>query len=181
MRITGGEYCGRRLEPLKDKTIRPTTDKVRQAIFNMLDSRDLISRRIVLDAFCGTGSLGLEALSRNATYCIFCDISKRSLELSKQNASRLGLPGKSDFLLMDSTKPKAAQKQANLVFLDPPYRQGLVSQTLRALKDKDWFGHDAVIVVETEKNAAFLFPEPFTVFHEKTYGDTSVLLLKTGT
>lgn len=104
MRIIGGSARGRTLKTPVGQDIRPTSDKVRLAIFNALFSRGGVAGKIVLDAFCGTGALGCEALSQGATKSIFCDISKVSLGLAKENAAALGFTDRSEFILKDAAK-----------------------------------------------------------------------------
>ncbi len=179
MRITGGEYGGRILEAPKDNKIRPTSDKVRLAIFNMLDSRGLVEDAIVLDAFCGTGALGIEAISRGAAQAVFIDKNRSSLDLSKKNYSALKIAVESHFLLKDSSK--IGEKPSNiapatLVFLDPPYNQNLVPLTLESLLSGGWLVEGAHIVVETEKGS-FLAISGFQTLIERDYGDTRIALL----
>ena len=129
MRITGGLHRSRKLETPKNDAVRPTSDKVRQALFNMLNSRGLVRDAVVLDAFCGTGALGLEALSQGAARAIFIDKAKSSTDLCHQNIETLNVGDQSCVLLQDSAKIKLRPDgipHVELVFLDPPYRKGLV-------------------------------------------------------
>ena len=105
MRITGGEFSGRILEAPKGSDIRPTSDKVRLAVFNMLNSRGLVENAIVLDAFCGTGALGLEALSWGAAHAVFIDKNRTSLDLCKRNCAALKITDRADHILKDASKP----------------------------------------------------------------------------
>ncbi len=179
MRITGGIYGGRALEAPKDRTIRPTSDKVRQALFNMLNARGLVEDAAVLDAFCGTGALGLEALSWGASCCTFIDKNRTSLELCRRNFAALKSDAQQYFLLKDAAKPgiKPAEiAAANLVFLDPPYKQDLVQQSLKGLIEGGWLARGAHVLVECEKayNVRNLAHE---VLLTRNYGDTQVALL----
>ena len=209
MRIVAGAYGGRRLEVPKGRDIRPTSDKVRGAIFNALRSRGAVEGARVLDAFCGTGALGLEALSQGAVHCSFLDKSRESLELAKRNAQALGLlspslrgaqrrgnpepqdgsrdcfagarnDGKTaEFLLKDSTKLGTCPYDPfALIFLDPPYDQGLISPALAGLHDGGWLADGAFIVAETEKRWSGDIPPAYTALDEKTYGDTKVVFLR---
>jgi len=177
MRIIGGLCRGRPLITPKGKDIRPTSDKVRLAIFNALYSRAAVEDAIVIDAFCGTGALGLEALSQGAGECLFCDSSRDSLSLAKNNAGNLGLSAQSRFKFSDATKlgkcPEG-QRKATLVFLDPPYRKGLVPPTIEALKKGEWISPDALFVIETEKEWNEDLGSGEIVF-DKLYGDTRVM------
>jgi len=186
MRITGGEYRGRLLQSPKDRTIRPTSDKVRLAIFNILNSRGLVQQAVVLDAFCGTGALGLEALSWGALCCTFMDKNRESLSLSKENFAALKIDAKQSFLLKDATKPgeKPAEiMAADLVFLDPPYRQDLIPASLSSLEKDGWIAQGAHILVESEDSfdPAGLSPLGYDVLMIRDYGDTRIALLKRNT
>ena len=179
MRITGGTYGGRLLKAPSGRDVRPTSDKVRQAIFNILNSRGLVDGAHVLDGFCGTGALGIEALSWGAAHCTFVDKSKASLDLCKENFAALKIPTPATFVLKDAVtlgpKPENAPL-ADLVFLDPPYRQGLVTLSLIGLVEKGWLATDANVLIETEK----FFAEPqrgFDTLMERDYGDTRIALL----
>jgi 16S rRNA (guanine966-N2)-methyltransferase len=177
VRITGGLYRGRILEAPKGRDIRPTSDKVRLAIFNMLNGRGLVRDAVVMDAFCGTGALGIEALSWGAKHCLFIDQARVSLDLCKKNCAALDVKYAS-FLLKDSSKlgeRPSSIPAANLVFLDPPYRKGLVEESIRALTDGGWLAEECYLVIETEEN----FDEGLIdadILVSKTYGDTKVTL-----
>lgn len=182
MRITGGEFGGRILEAPKGRDIRPTSDKVRLAVFNMLNSRGLVDDAVVLDAFCGTGALGIEALSWGASHAIFIDKNKKSLDLCKKNCQTLGLKDTVTHILKDSSKlaPRPADLlAADLVFLDPPYRQDLVLQTLQSLSANGWLrqtGHSILVESERQLDPALLTQEGYEVSVTKDYGDTRILL-----
>ncbi|HOO81725.1 MAG TPA: 16S rRNA (guanine(966)-N(2))-methyltransferase RsmD [Alphaproteobacteria bacterium] len=179
MRIVAGKYGGRRLEVPGGRDIRPTSDKVRGAVFNALESMGAVRGARVLDCFCGTGALGLEALSRGAEFCSFMDKDKRSLALTRSNAERLDAALQSEFFLRDAQRfirPSSMPKYS-LVFLDPPYRKGLIDIVLQALEEGECFDTAAVIVLESEKGYAPNMSGSFTVQSTKTYGDTQVQFL----
>jgi len=179
MRITGGTHRGRILQSPKDRSIRPTSDKVRLAVFNILNARGLVQDSVVLDAFCGTGALGLEALSQGALCCTFMDKNRQSLNLTRSNFAALKMDVKHSFVLKDATKAGERPHDvmpATLVFLDPPYNQGLVAQSLSGLIQNGWIEQTAHILIESEKNldAAIM---GFEVLMARDYGDTKVSLL----
>jgi 16S rRNA (guanine966-N2)-methyltransferase len=183
MRITAGAWRGRNLLPPADKSIRPTSDKVRQALFNMLTSRDALADAVALDICCGTGALGLEALSRGAAHCVFIDRDRGSLDLCRKNAVQCGAGDTASFLFADAAKLPAAKVTATLAFIDPPYRQNLVPAILQGLAAQDWLADDAIIVAETERGAVPL-GDDFTLLQSRDYGDTTIHLVeyrKTGT
>jgi 16S rRNA (guanine966-N2)-methyltransferase len=180
MRIVAGLYGGRRLNVPKDNAIRPTSDKVRGAIFNALVSQGCVEDARVLDCFAGSGALGLEALSRGAQHCTFIDISKHSLALARENAELLGAQGHADFMIKDATKLEPLRtggEKYDLVFLDPPYRKSMVEPVLSRLADGGWLAPHARIVVECEAELTAQWAGSFSVHGTKTYGDTQVIFL----
>lgn len=177
MRITGGIHRSRKLETPKSDAVRPTSDKVRQALFNMLNSRGLVHDAVVLDAFCGTGALGLEALSRGAIRAVFIDKAKSSIDLARQNIKNLDVQDQSFFFLQDSAKVKARPEDiphVNLVFLDPPYHNGLVEKALNSLQAGNWLAEDCFFIIETAKDENLIL-DGLTIIQKKTYGDTEIV------
>ncbi len=171
MRITGGTYRGRILESPKDDKIRPTTDKNRQAIFNVLmHSEYSIADAKTLDMFCGTGAMGLEALSRGVGTVTFLD---KNPDLAKRNAHNIGVMAVCSFLKQDalSLKPKV---QYDLIFIDPPYRQDLAAKALTHLHTGNMLAERCVVVVETEKKAPLPCFDGLKVFQDKAYGDSQI-------
>lgn len=181
MRIIGGSARGRQLKTPVGQDIRPTSDKVRSAIFNGLFSRGGVVDAVVIDAFCGTGALGLEALSQGAQTTYFFDNARVSLSLAKENAADLGFLDKAVFVQKDATKlgdKPAANLPATHVFLDPPYRKNLIHPTLDVLKAGGWLAEDAIIIIETEKETDPI--DTFgTITFDKTYGETRVYFIQT--
>lgn len=181
MRIVSGKYGGRRLEEPKGRDIRPTGDKVRGAVFNALRSRGAVEGAVVLDAFCGTGALGLEALSQGASTCTFVDKARESLDLCRRNAQALGAVDAAQFLLRSAEKiGRKAEDMlpASLIFLDPPYGKGLVPAALEALSAGGWIEDGAWIAIESEKAFDGVLPGFCAVESEKTYGDTKVIFAR---
>ena len=178
MRITGGTHRSRKLETPKSDAVRPTSDKVRQAVFNMLNSRGAVDGAVVIDAFCGTGALGLEALSQGASFCIFFDKNKNSVDLCRANIISLKEENNSKVMMQDVTKVKPRPDDilsASLVFLDPPYRQGLVEKAVTALFEADWLEKECMFVIETAKDE-ILQSGLIQQSDEKIYGDTKIIL-----
>lgn len=181
MRVTGGEYRGRILEAPKGNDVRPTSDKVRLAIFNMLNSRGLIDDAVVLDAFCGTGALGIEAISWGASEAVFVDKARSSLDLARRNCATLGIEA-AHFILKDSSKigPKPdSVPEANLIFLDPPYRKDLVRLSLETLHQNGWLsqtGHSILVECERQLDPGAITQAGYDILVTKDYGDTRVLL-----
>jgi 16S rRNA (guanine966-N2)-methyltransferase len=179
MRIIGGTARGRLLKTPVGQEIRPTSDKVRLAIFNALYSRGGVVDKVVLDAFCGTGALGCEAISQGAVKSIFCDISRQSLTLAKENAAALGFEDRAEFILKDAAKLGSRPDKtlpADIIFLDPPYRKNLVTPTLEVLESGNWLADNSLIVIETEIGAKLEKNYGEIVFN-KTYGETQVSII----
>ncbi|HBT20039.1 MAG TPA: 16S rRNA (guanine(966)-N(2))-methyltransferase RsmD [Peptococcaceae bacterium] len=178
MRIIGGKYKGRRLKTPKDnKIIRPTSDRVKEAIFNILGEKVQNSR--VLDLFCGTGSLGLEALSRGASHVVFVDKSSLSLKLVKSNLELIGECEKALLIKSDVFKAfgrlAAEKKVFDVVFVDPPYKERFHKAILEELALKGLMEKEGVVVYETSKKYEFAEPIPlFVMTRSKGYGDTKV-------
>ena len=187
MRITAGRFGGRALiSPDSDRT-RPTSDKVRQAIFNVLHHHDfgagaIVEGARVVDLFAGTGALGLEAISRGAHYALFVEDDAESRAVIRSNVEALGLTGATKVWRRDATNlgpmPAGAGGPFDLAFLDPPYRRGLVVPTLTSLRGGGWLKNDAILVVETEKDFDSSFPQDFIFLDDRLYGDTRVFFLR---
>ncbi|MFA7276966.1 MAG: 16S rRNA (guanine(966)-N(2))-methyltransferase RsmD [Pseudobdellovibrionaceae bacterium] len=181
MRIIGGSKRGATLLTPQGDDIRPTTDKVRLAIFNALFSRDAVRDAVVLDAFCGTGALGLEALSQGAASCQFFDSSPVSLALARKNAAALEFTPRCHFGHHEAQHIKAkpvAVAPFTLVFLDPPYGKNLVAPVVTALQKGEWLAKDAWLVIESERDAAFTL-SGFACDFDKHYGIVRITLWRT--
>lgn len=180
MRIVSGIYGGRRLQAPEGRDVRPTSDKIRGAIFNALLSRIDLEGVRVLDVFSGSGALGLEALSRGAGHCTFVDSSRTSLALARENAEILGAEAV-EFIRSDAAALRSCSgAKAGLVFLDPPYDKGLSVPALQAFHDGGWIAQGAICVLEVEARFENVLPDAYSVVHEKAYGGTRVLYLGYG-
>jgi 16S rRNA (guanine966-N2)-methyltransferase len=182
MRIISGIYGGRNLEAPKNKAIRPTSGKVRGAIMNALGSLGAIDGADVLDGFCGTGALGIEALSRGAAGCLFIDSEREALNLARSNAALVGAQ-ECNFMLKDLAKLPARPDQEpmkTLVFLDPPYGKDMLPGALAALVNGGWLAPQAICVLEEDKVWRAQVPPGFTILSDKNYGDTKVVITRVG-
>jgi 16S rRNA (guanine966-N2)-methyltransferase len=186
MRITSGKFGGRTLVTPDDQRVRPTSDKVRQAIFNILEHRDFengftLENAAVIDLFAGTGALGIEALSRGAKFCLFVDDDADSRGLQRQNVETLKLTGVSKIWRRDAGDLGPLNTGSggpfNLAFLDPPYHKGLAEKALISLKDGGWLAADAVIVAETAQDEALDAPG-YTLLDERSYGAACIRILR---
>jgi 16S rRNA (guanine966-N2)-methyltransferase len=185
MRISGGKLGGRRLATPADTSVRPTSDRTRQAIFNMLRHKDFgidfaLEGAAVLDLFAGTGALGIEALSQGARWCLLVDDNADSRALQRENVEALGLTGATRIWRRDATDlgpiGPSAGGPFNLVFLDPPYRKGLIPRALQSLKDGCWLADKALLVAETEAMEPLEAPG-YEIIEERDYGETRVRFL----
>ncbi len=185
MRIVGGKFKGRTIHSPDGRATRPTTDRVREAIFNRLEhgvAGFSIDGARVLDMFAGTGALGLEALSRGARNVLFIDDSEAARGLIRRNADELGVVGLAKIWRRDAAKlgPCAPMSPFGLVFMDPPYGKGLTDKSLAALVAGGWLEPGAVVVAEEAAKAEIAVPEVFEVLNDSRYGDTRVLTLRFG-
>lgn len=188
VRITGGEFRGRLIKVPQGLNVRPTTDKNRQAIFNIIQKYGHPVGSHVLDLFCGTGALGLEAISRGALSCTFVDKDKTSIVFARENADALGVNSYATFIHREAAKigsRPSGVAQAGLVFIDPPYRQGLISPALAALVQSAagknaWLVLQAIIVIESETDVPDdeLSGLPFDLLDIRHYGETMIRLLR---
>ncbi len=185
MRVIAGSHRGRRLEAPSGDAVRPTADRTREAVFNILahagwgaDGGAVLPGARVLDAFCGSGALGLEALSRGAAACTFLDSATAALECTRRNAATLREEARASMIRADALKPPPAREPATLAFLDPPYGRDLPGPALTALAAHGWFCPGAVIVVETSAQDV-LPPLPFCeLLDERRYRLTVVRFLR---
>ena len=186
MRIVAGKHRSRRLLAPPGRGIRPTADRTRESLFNMLATRgsgggSAVVGAMVLDGFCGTGALGLEALSRGAAHAVFIDLGRPALEACRANVAELGEERHSLVLTGDVTGPPALPAGCaprDLVLLDPPYRSGLAAPAIAALDASGWLAEDPLLIVELSAKDPFDPPAGFSVTDERRYGAARVLLLR---
>ena len=183
MRVVGGSLRGRALAAPGDQRIRPTSDRVREAIFNILahgiDDFTLEGARVV-DLFAGTGALGIEALSRGARFCLFVEEQAEARALIRQNVEAFGLTGATKIFRRDATDlgPLQGGTAYRLALLDPPYGQGLAEKALAAAAVGGWLADKALCVVEERKDAKIELPAQFALVDARTWGDTCVTFLR---
>src|SRR5436190_23488746 len=182
MRIVGGRLRGRALAAPKSQAIRPTADRLRESLFNILMHAygDPVSGARVLDLFAGTGALGFEALSRGAKFAQFVDDGADARALLRQNVEALGLAAITRIFRRDATKlgPVHPVEPFSLVFLDPPYAKGLAEKALASLRDGGWLTPGALLVVEEAKAAAFAAPDGYEELERRAYDDTEFVFLR---
>jgi 16S rRNA (guanine966-N2)-methyltransferase len=190
MRIVAGRHRGRTIAAPAEAAVRPTTDRVRENLFNILahgrlsaGDRALLDGATVLDAFAGSGALGLEALSRGAADAVFLDNELTALECIRRNAAALGEVQRSVIVQADASVPPTPAKvrghpgPRSLLFLDPPYRSGLAAAALAGLTAAGWLAPAAFAVVELAAGEPLALPPGFTLADERRYGRTRVVFL----
>jgi len=183
MRIVGGRLRGAKLATPQDQRLRPTSDKVRESVFNILahgiEDFEIEGARVI-DLFAGTGALGCEALSRGAVFCLFVDDAPTSRGLIRQNIENLSLTGVTRVFRRDAARlgPAGSVKPFDLLFADPPYGQGLGERALAAAAEGGWLTPEAICVVEERADADFAAPDVFTTLDQRRYGDTAVTFLR---
>ena len=180
MRIIAGKFRGRRLASVgkgdASAHLRPTSDRVRESLFNVLSHLDVLDGTIVLDLFAGTGALGLEALSRGAAHVSFVENGRTSQNLIRENIKITGCQDQARLINRDATRLGQADTPATLVFLDPPYGKGLGERALASARSAGWLAENALIV--WEEATPVEVPEGFVLEDRRSYGGTHITLMR---
>jgi len=183
MRIIAGRFKGKTLDAPKGLNTRPTSDRVREALFNVLEhgapAVDFEGAR-VLDLFAGSGALGLEALSRGARYGLFIEDYAGARGAIRRNVEAMGLTGITKIWRRDATKLGPAGNLApfDLIFCDPPYGKGLGERALASAVEGQWIAPQAIAVLEERTGLAPAWPAPFEEIDRRRYGDTEIAIAK---
>jgi len=185
MRIVAGRHRGRRIAAPEGHDVRPTSDRAREGLFNILEhgsftadgTSPLIDAR-VLDVFAGSGALGLEALSRGAAHVTCIETSAVARSTLRANAKALGETARVTVLQGDATKPPTATEPCHLVLMDPPYRSGLAAPALAALAERGWLAGGAICVAEISAAEALDPAAGFTPLDERRYGKAKIVFLR---
>lgn len=183
MRIVGGVHRGRRLLAPPGEAVRPTSDRARQALFNILShgrfaaAGSPFAGKPVLDAFAGTGAFGLEALSRGASEAVFIENAREALTVLRRNIAALGEEDRTRVIGGDATRPARAVVACAVTYLDPPYHSGLGATALSALRNAGWLAADGLAIVEVAAREGFAAPAGFTVAEERVYGAARLIFL----
>jgi len=182
MRIVGGQFRGRALKSPSSNAIRPTSDKLRESIFNILAHAydDPITDARVLDLFAGTGALGLEAMSHGAKFALFIDEDAEARGLIRANIEMLSLTGMTKIFRRDASKmgELGALAPFDLVFCDPPYGKGYAEKSLTSARQGKWLSPSAFLVIEEAVKSAFKTPEGFEELERREYGDSEIVILR---
>ena len=182
MRVVGGRLRSRPIAGPKGEGLRPTADRLREALFNILAHGygDPVAGARVLDLFAGTGALGIEAISRGAAYALFVDEGVEARALLRQNTETLGLGGVTRIFRRDATRlgPAHPLEPFSLAFLDPPYGKGLAEKALTSARAGGWLQPQVLVVVEEAADAGFAAPQGFEELERRTYDDTEFVFLQ---
>lgn len=179
MRIISGKFRGKKLKTPATSNIRPTLDRVKEDIFNILKHRFgiLFSNIIAIDMFAGTGALGIEALSRGAKQVTFIDSGKEAIRLIQDNTRTLG--ANINIIQQDITALKANPFDPfDLLFMDPPYKKVKIDNILENLHKNRWITSSTYLVIEQSKEEHTILPSPFTVLHSKEYTATRIMFIQ---
>ena len=181
MRVVGGRLGSRPLKGPKSQDIRPTSDRLRESLFNILAHGygNPVGGARVLDLFAGTGALGIEAVSRGATFALLVDEGVEARAIIRDNVETLGLGGVTRLFRRDATKlgPVYPVEPFNLAFLDPPYGKGLAEQALISAREGSWLLPGSLVVVEETADAAFTVPSGYAEQERRPYDDTMLIFL----
>lgn len=183
MRVVGGRLKGRAIEAPKGAATRPTSDRVREALFNILahgvEGWSIEGRR-VLDLFAGSGALGIEAVSRGAALCVFVEDDADARGAIRANVEALGLGGVTKIFRRDATVlgPAGKHDDFDLVFLDPPYDKGLAERALSSAEAGGWLAAGALVVIEERAGADLMVPPQYIEIDRRTWGDTQVAFMR---
>jgi 16S rRNA (guanine966-N2)-methyltransferase len=182
MRIDAGSHRGVKLVSQEGLDTRPTSDRARQAVFNILaHTYDALRDAKVLDVFAGSGAMGLEALSRGAERASFLESDRSAAEAIKKNIAACREQARAQLFINDARKPPRAAANwgpASLVFLDPPYGKDLLLPALTALRTAGWIAPEAVLVAEMGRKDAFTAPDGFELLDDREYGKARMVLLR---
>jgi len=182
MRVVGGKLRSRPIAGPKSDAVRPTSDRLREALFNILTHSygNPVTGARVLDLFAGTGALGIEAISRGADYALFVDEGVEARALLRDNVESLGLGGVTRIFRRDASRlgPAHPLDPFSLIFLDPPYGKSLAEKSLISARDGGWLMPEALLVVEEAADAGFKTPEGFVELERRRYDDTEFAFIR---
>ncbi len=186
MRVVGGSLRGRRLQAPPDRSLRPTAERTRESLFDLLtqgravDGEDAVRGATVLDAFAGTGALGIEALSRGAEGATFLEKAPAACDLIRRNLTALGIAAKGRVQVGDALRPPPSRRPVDLCLMDPPYAEDLGGAAITALARAGWIGPETLIALELASKEPPELPPEVAVLDDRRYGRARVLLLRFG-
>ena len=185
MRIIAGRHRGRNLAAPEGRTTRPTADRAREGLFNMLahggygsNGVSAITGAVVLEAFSGSGAFAFEALSRGAAFATLLDVSGPAVDSARANAARLGEDERTSIRRMDAIRPRPPVRAHGLVFADPPYGSALGARALKALARKGWISPGALAIAEVGTKEVFDPPGGFELLTERSFGAARFVFMR---
>lgn len=177
MRVIAGELRGRKFEVPRGSDVRPTLDKVKGAVFNMLNNMVEWEDCKVIDVFCGCGNLGIEAASRGAASICFIDKDRESIRYTKQNIENLKIEN-TEVICADALKLRSTGEKFNLIFMDPPYSLKLGKKVLERLREQDMLEDEFIAILEVDAKTKQSIPEFCELLSERVYGNCKLLVLR---
>ncbi|MEM7214999.1 MAG: 16S rRNA (guanine(966)-N(2))-methyltransferase RsmD [Pseudomonadota bacterium] len=182
MRVIGGSLGGQKLVSPSGKNTRPTTDRVRENLFNILESRVEFEGKRILDLFAGSGAFGIEALSRGGEFALFVEQAGPARAVIRENVENLSLTGKTRIFRRDATRLGSigTMRPFDLVFADPPYETGLGQKAAESLFQGGWLASNAMFILEERRSALPENIEGFDLIDTRAYGDTAIALFEYG-
>lgn len=184
MQIIGGSLRGRKLVPLQGRDIRPTSSMARESIFNILMHRTMengdsyVIDKNIADLCCGSGAMGLEAISRGAAHATFVDAGNASLDIARENAKKFSVETQADFIRADALRLPPPRREYHVIFCDPPYGAGMNEKILRAVQKADWLAAGGLIVTEQSGKEPTPNMEGYALLLERDYGRAKILVLE---
>jgi 16S rRNA (guanine966-N2)-methyltransferase len=184
LKIISGKFQNQKIPIAKNIKYRPSTGKLKEAIFSILTSGEFIGDKLfnenikVLDLFAGSGSLAFESLSRGAGFATLIDIDPFSLKIAEEFATTLNIHNKVNLVNINALNLPKANTAFDLVFVDPPYHNKIVTKVMKLLIKNNWLNTDAIIVVEMAKTDDYVLDKNIEIIREKLYGNTKLLVLK---
>lgn len=182
MRIIGGLARGTKLYTLEGLNTRPTLDKVREAIFNILQNK--ISDTVVLDLFAGSGAVGLESISRGAKRVILCDKNKQAIQIINKNAQKMRVGDKVQILCIDYEKfLNNTQEKFDFIYIDPPYNTDYISNSIKLINDRNLLAEDGIIIAETDeeervKDEIDKLKTSINIYDTRKYGRARLIFMR---
>lgn len=184
LKIISGKYQNQVIPTAKNIKYRPSTGKLKEAIFSILTSGEFVGNKLfnedtkVLDLFAGSGSLAFESLSRGIGFATLIDIDPFSLKIAESFAKSLDISHKADFVTISALNLPKANTSFDLIFIDPPYHKNIVPKVMKLLIKNNWLNKDAILVIEMAKTDNYLLDENIEIMREKLYGNTKLLVLR---
>ncbi|MBP7189885.1 MAG: 16S rRNA (guanine(966)-N(2))-methyltransferase RsmD [Rickettsiaceae bacterium] len=178
MKIISGRLKGLAIPTIKGANYRPSTGKLKEAIFSILSSGNMLKGANVLDLFSGTGSLAIESISRGAAFATCIDMQASHIKSIKEFTKQIGESESFSYLILDASNLPKAKMQYDVIFIDPPYFKSLAESALISLHKNGWLKASSTILVEVARKEDVKIPESYEIMAERIYGNSKLLILK---